>query len=373
MWEARMVLALRTASRRCRVWGILFLLLRFTPFVVICILFVGICTIFAVWGLFCATSRCIPLVACKTWTENHGAGWQWRSPRKHAGVRDYLVSRDRRARWKSRILLHRPVNPQPPLLDGIFGSRAIVACFLCGVVALVPPRVAGMVRDEVRKVNKPPLAAPISVVEADKLKPGECKKVNLDVNTVEVGNAFKGNKLVHNCWVRLVGNLGFLGHPPQLLVDRAALDLGPAQTADELDVVFDRNPFPGLRPSYSLLAEGPKIVAGVARRLWPWSHIDLPISRGGPPKAGGDHVQESTVDAFSLKRPIPLASWNPVNHISGRRSVNVMELNGRPVRLRESQATGERESLILTTLTASGSVWPRRWAFNTQPSTPQPR
>ena len=66
--------------------------------------------------------------------------------------------------------------PEQALLYGILGNTAIVACSLTGVIALPPPRVADMVRDDVGKVNEPPLAAPVRLGEVNKLEPGEVKK-----------------------------------------------------------------------------------------------------------------------------------------------------------------------------------------------------
>lgn len=186
-----------------------------------------------------------------------------------------------------------------------------------------------MVRDDVGKVNKNSLADPVCLVEALNHEPGEVKEVGLRGDSLDVGDALLGNELVYDCCIRLVVNFGLLVRHLSLykmLIDLAALELGPAETADNLGIAVDGDEPFRLWPGCGFLTERAKIVTRVGQRLWRGLHIDLPTSRGGPAKAGSDHIQEGTVDAFSLKGPVPFGSPTDWIDVNGRRAVAEMEL-----------------------------------------------
>jgi hypothetical protein len=179
-----------------------------------------------------------------------------------------------------------------------------------------------MVRDDVGKVNEHALSEPVCRVEAVNHESGEVKEVNLGVDCVQIGSVLL-HELVDDCCVGLVVYLDFLWDPrlSEVLIDLAALELGPTETADELRVALDGDESLGLWPGYSLLAKGTEIITGVGELCWLGSHVDLATSQCGLSKADSDHVQERTIDAFPLKGPIARGT------VDGRRTVAEMELD----------------------------------------------
>jgi hypothetical protein len=96
-----------------------------------------------------------------------------------------------------------------------------------------------------------------------------------------------------------------------------------------------------LRSRGGLVTESAKVATSVFEGLWSRVDIYLPISRRSPAKADSDQVQEGAVDAFSLKRPVPLGAGDgrraaagvELKHLSDR-GVSWGCLDSRDIRLR---------------------------------------